>query len=106
VNVRSLFVAHPQSPELIQPSEGPFDHPAPSPQSAAMLRVALCKKRYDASFTQTLTDGLRVIATVAQYAVRTTARSSPLSLQAWEGIDQSERLLRVVTIGSTLWRKY
>ena len=41
VNVRPLFVAHPQSPELIQPSEGPFDHPAPSPQPAAMFGVAL-----------------------------------------------------------------
>src|SRR5579864_4796220 len=36
VNVRPLFVAHPQSPKLIQPGEGPFDHPAPSPQSAAI----------------------------------------------------------------------
>ena len=53
MNVRSLFVAHAQSPELIQPSEGPFDHPSPSPQSAAMLGVALRKKKDDASVTQT-----------------------------------------------------
>lgn len=56
VNVRPLFVAHPQSPKLIQPSESPFDHPAPSPQSAAVLGVALRKKRVDASVTQTLPD--------------------------------------------------
>jgi len=52
VNVRALFVAHPQSPELIQPNESPFDRPSPSPQSAAMLGVALRKKRDDASFAQ------------------------------------------------------
>jgi len=56
VNVGPLFVAHPQSPELIQPSESPFDHPSPSPQSAAMLGVALRKKRDDASVAQTLPD--------------------------------------------------
>ena len=53
MTVSSLFVAHAQSPELIQPSEGTFDHPPPSPQSAAMLGVALRKKRDDASVTQT-----------------------------------------------------
>jgi hypothetical protein len=41
VNVRPFFVAHAQSPELIQPSEGPLDYPAPSPQSAAIFGVAL-----------------------------------------------------------------
>ena len=100
MNVRPLFVANPQPPELIQPSEGPFDYPAPSPQSAAMFGVALRKKRHDAAGTQTLPDRLSVITTVAQYAVRTMARSSSLSLQAWDGINQCEGLLRVVTIGS------
>ena len=46
MNVRPLFIAHPQSPELIQPSESPFDHP--SPQSAAVLGVALVELVHDA----------------------------------------------------------
>jgi hypothetical protein len=54
VNVSPLFAAHAQPPELIQPSKGPFDHPAPSAQSAAMFRVALRQKRDDSSVTQTL----------------------------------------------------
>ena len=45
VNVRPLFVAHPQTPELVQPSEGPFDYPPPSAQSTAMLGVSLRKQR-------------------------------------------------------------
>jgi len=99
VNVHPLFVAHAQSPELVQPSEGPFDHPAPSPQSAAMFGIALRKKRVDASVTQTLPDRLRVITTVAQYAIRTMPWASPLSLQSWDGINQCEGLLRVIAIG-------
>jgi hypothetical protein len=65
MNVSPLFVANAQPLELIQPSKGPFDHPAPSAKPAAMFGVALSKKRDDASVTQTLPDRLRVIATVA-----------------------------------------
>jgi hypothetical protein len=99
VNVHPLLVAHAQSPELVQPSEGPFDHPAPSPQSAAMFGIALRKKRDDVSVTQTLPDRLRVITTVAQYAIRTMPWASPLSLQSWDGINQWEGLSRVIAIG-------
>jgi hypothetical protein len=67
------FVTHAHSPELIQPSEGPFDHPSPSPPSAAMFGVALCKKRDDVAGTQTLADCLSVITTVPEYAIRTMA---------------------------------
>jgi hypothetical protein len=38
VNVGALFVANTQTPELINPSEGPFNDPPPSAQSATMLR--------------------------------------------------------------------
>jgi hypothetical protein len=41
------------------------DHPSQSPQPAAMLGVALRKKRDNASGTQTLTDCLSVVTTVA-----------------------------------------
>jgi hypothetical protein len=100
VNVRPLFVSNPQPSELIQPSEGPFDYPAPSPQSASVFGVALRERRHNAAGTQTLPDRLNVIATVAQYAIRTMPWASPLSLQAWDGVNQCEGLLRVVTIGS------
>jgi len=40
----------------IDSAKSPFDHPAPSPQSAAMPGVALRKERGDASVAQTLPD--------------------------------------------------
>jgi len=64
MNVRPLFVAHAQPPELIQPREGPLDYPAPSAQPAAMFCVALRKKRDDVAATQTLPDGLGVITAI------------------------------------------
>ena len=65
MNVGSFLIPDAQSPKLIQPSECPFDHPPPSPQSAAMCGVALGEPRHDAAFTQTLADCLRVITAVA-----------------------------------------
>ena len=56
VNVRPLFVSNPQPPELIQPSESPFDYPAPAPPPAAVLGVAFRKQRDDASATQASPD--------------------------------------------------
>ncbi len=93
MKVWPFFVAHAQPPELVQPSERPFDHPSPSPQSAAVRCVALCKKRDDASFTQALPDRLRVITAVAAHTIRTMARSSALSLQTRDCINQREGLL-------------
>ncbi len=51
VNVSPLFVSNPQPPELIQPSEGPFDYRAPSPRSATMFGVALREPRPNAAGT-------------------------------------------------------
>jgi hypothetical protein len=99
VNVRPFFIAHAEPPELIQPCEGSFHHPAPSPQSAAVFGVALCKKRNDASVTQTLPDRLGVIATVATHAIRSATRTTSFSLESWDGVNQRECLLRIITIG-------
>ena len=65
MNVRPFFVAHAQSPELIEPGEGSFHHPAPSAQSTAMFRVSLGEPGHDVEGKQTLADCLRVITTVA-----------------------------------------
>ena len=100
MNVGSFLITDAQSPKLIEPSERPLHDPAPSAQTAAMFGVAFRKKRDDVADKKTLADCFGVIAAVAQYAIRTMARSSPLSLQSWDGINQCEGLQRVVTIGT------
>ena len=47
MKVRPFFIAHAQSPELIEPRERPLNNPAPS-QSTTMFCVALRKKSDDA----------------------------------------------------------
>ena len=100
MNVRPLFVANAQPSELIQPGERPLHDPAPSPQSAAMLGVALRKKGDDASVTKTFPDRFGVITTVAAHTIRSATRTTPLSLKSWDGINQRECLLRVVAIST------
>jgi hypothetical protein len=98
VKVCPFFVAHAQPPELIQPSERPFHHPAPSAQSAPVFSVALCKKRHDASVTQASPNCFGIIPAITHNTIRTVTRMSALSLQKRNGIHQGERLRRVVTI--------
>ena len=50
--------------------------------------------------TKIFPDSLSVITTVAKYAVRTMPWASPLSLQAWDGVNEFEGLLRIALIGT------
>ena len=80
MDVGSFLIANSQSAKLIQPCERTFHYPTPSAQSTAMFSVSFGKPGHDVAVTQTLPDCLRVITTVAYNAIRTTARTSALSL--------------------------
>jgi hypothetical protein len=87
MDIGSLLVADAQSAKLIQPSESSFHHPSPSAQSASMFGVALGEPRLNVAVSETSADCLCVIPTVAQYAIRTMAGSSALSLQRWNSVN-------------------
>ena len=78
MNVSPLSVAHPQSPELVQPNKGPFDHPAPSPRPAAMFGVALRKKRDDA-----VTVGTAIASCPPYRSVRAELPHTAPTLDEW-----------------------
>ena len=100
MNIRPLLIAHTQTSKLAEPSKSSLHYPPRFAQSTAMFRISLGEQRGDVPDTQTLPDCLRVITTVPQHAVRMMARSSSLSLQRWDSINECECLLRVVTIRS------
>jgi hypothetical protein len=62
--------------------------------------VALREPRHDATGTQTPPDPLYVITTVASHALGPMLRTTPLSLQRWDGVNECESLLRVVPVGA------
>ena len=101
MDVGSLLVADPQSAKLVQPGKGPFHDPSPSAQSAAVFSVAHREQRQNASVTQALPDRFRVIPAVAEHIIRSMAWAPPDALQRRNGINEHQRLLRVVTVGSS-----
>lgn len=98
MKIRPFFVAQAESPELIQPGEGSLHHPSSLAQATAVFGIALCKKRENASVTQTAPDRLRVITAIAAHTIRSATRPTPVSLKSWDGVNQRECLLRVVAI--------
>ena len=93
MDIRSFLVANAQAAKLVQPGEGPLHDPAPPPKSAAVVCVALCEQRLDATLAQAFADRLRIITTVAYNAVRPMAWPSPKSLQWRDGINECKCLL-------------
>ena len=100
MDVGSFLIANSQAAKLIPPREGTFHDPPPSAQSAAMFSASLGEPGHDVAGTQTLPNRLCVITTVAYDAIRTMARTSMLSLQRWDCLNECECLLRIVTVGS------
>ena len=76
MNVRSLLVTNTQSAKLTEPGECSLYHPTPSPQAAAMRRVALRQQRQNVAGTKGSTDCLGIVSAVTHDAPRTTSRSS------------------------------
>lgn len=88
MHICPFLIPHAKTAKLIQPREGVFHDPAPSSQTAAMFRVALCEERQDVAGTQSATDFLRVVGPVPQYAIGATARPTTQSLERRNGIEQ------------------
>lgn len=98
MDVGSLFVAHPQAPELVKPGESPFYYPSETAQSASVLCVALSQQRFDMAGAQAAPYRLRVVGAVAKNALGTEARPSPLTHQRWDRIYQQQGLRGIMTI--------
>ena len=65
MDVSSSFIAHPQSPELVHPSQGAFDDPSVRAQAAAMRLPTPGQHRLDMPRTQRLPMRRRVIGPIA-----------------------------------------
>jgi hypothetical protein len=101
VHVGSLLVPHAQAAKLIQPRERALHDPPPLAQATPMRRAARGEHRENVASSQDLTDGFRVIRTVAENAVRTAPRSPSLALERRNRIDERQRFFRVVPVGTS-----
>jgi hypothetical protein len=73
---------------MIQPCEGTFHDPAPSPQAATMFRIAHREPRQDLAPTQSTPNALGIVGPVPQQTIRATARPTTRALERRKGIEQ------------------
>jgi len=101
VDVGPFVVSDAQAAKLIQPRKCSFHHPAPASQVAAVPRSTHGQQRMNLACAQTITDGRRVIRTIAEDAVRTAPWSPSLTLERRNRVDQRQRFLRVMPVGTS-----
>ena len=77
MNVGSPLIADAQPAELMQPSQGPLNHPTVDSQAAAVLGEAPGQDRLDPQRAQCLSVGFRVISSVSLNPVRSPTRAAP-----------------------------
>ena len=99
MNVGTPFIANTQAPELMQPREGAFDHPAKDAQAAPVGCASLRQDRDDAEASQGLAVRGRVVGAVALDAVRSASRVSDLAADRRNGLDQGKELRHIVAVG-------
>ena len=99
MDVGSSLITDTQAPELMQPREGPFDHPAKHAQAAPVVRASASQDRDDAEASQGLSVRGRVVGAVPLDAVRSAARVTDFPANGWDGLDEGEQLRHVVAIG-------
>lgn len=99
MNVVSLLVAHAQSTVLEEPCERGLDHPSVLPQTADGLGVAPGNEWFNASSSQRLTDLLLgVVRSISEDGVGTLAGATTRTFDRRNGINQSDRHLRIVDV--------
>jgi len=95
MDVWPLVIADAEATELIQPSKGPLDDPAPPAQPAPVLGTAHSDPRLDMPRPQPTPNGGCVVAAIPEHTVWPPSRSPPFAVQRWNRIDQRKGFLRV-----------
>ena len=98
MNLWASFIANAQPTILGQPSDGPFNDPTMHAQTAPMRRVAFGNHGSNATLSQGLSMGFRIVAPTSLHPFRTAARASWLSTYGWNGFDQGNQLGHIVGV--------
>lgn len=94
MEIGASFVAGAEPFELVQPGEGPFNHPAHLSRSGAVSDAASGDPRLDAALPQQAAVLVEVVASIGVQA----AGASPKSPIRWDGVQQRQELGDVVSV--------
>ena len=98
MDVGAAVVADEQSFELVQPGEGPFDHPAVAAKAGAVLGVAAGDLGFDAALAELAAAARIVVGAVAGDPVRPSTRPADLATHRRHAVDQRDQLGAVVAV--------
>lgn len=104
VNEIQSFVAHFQSPELMQPCDRSLDNPARLTEAAAVGGASLGQHRADTLVPKSATMGGRVVSAVSLHTVRTSAGAPASTTQGRYSLDQGQQLRYIMGIGRREYR--
>jgi len=100
MNIVTPFIPYFQPPKLVQPGQRTFHHPAIYPQTAAMFGSPFGQYRADAYFTQGLAMWFGVITAIAVKTLEAISRTTRLSGNGRNSVDQRQQLRHIMTIGT------
>ena len=100
MDVIAALIPNAQSAELMQPTDGPFDHPAEKAQPAAVFVVAVGNVWFYSPLRQLVPMEVGIISPIREQGLRTLHRSTHLSRDRWNRIHQRDQLRYVMVIGT------
>lgn len=99
VRVGAAFETDPQSAELMQPAQRPFDDPAVLAQSAAVFGVAMGNHRGNPTRPQGHPMIVRVVCPIGVEQFRVASGTPRLTADRRNRIDEGNQLCDVMTVG-------
>ncbi len=98
MNVGTSFIAHAQSPEVVQPRQGALNHPARFSKAAAVCGTAFGEVRPNAHLPQGFSVGFGIVASIGLKAIGTMTRSSALAAYRRNRLHQGQQLRHIVGV--------
>jgi hypothetical protein len=99
MNIGSSLLTHLKAPELVQPAQAAFHHPAPHSQATAMRLAAPSQLRPNTPSPQFLAQGLSVLAPLSRHRQGTPSGPTPLTPHWWDALYQGQGLSYLVDLG-------
>ena len=99
MNVFPSLIANLQSTIAIEPGQGPFHHPAMTPEALVRFDAFPCNPRNDLPLFQSLPTVPKVVSFIRVQFLRSSARTTAPLAYRWDGVDHHLQHLCIVHIG-------
>jgi len=101
MNIVTAFITNSQPTKLVQPGKRSLHHPAENPKSATISCSAFGKKGIYAQLTQCVSMGLTVISSIALNTIRSLTRTTHLTCDWRNRLNQRQKLSDIMAVGSS-----